>query len=495
MDAPKEVNPDIETPLLISKKEDNNVNNNVDKEPTTPLLNIDEIWKEMKKQVNLAGPLVCYNLLIFSLQIVSVMFVGHLGELSLSAASMATSFASVTGLSLLKGMANALDTFCGQSYGAKQYHLLGIQMQRAMVVLLLISIPLSFIWANTAQILAFLGQDPEISAQAGVYAFYMIPSLFAFGLLQCLLTFLQAQNNVVPMVPIAGFSTLVHVLVCWLLVFKFGLGHKGAAISNCISYWMNVVLLGCYVRFSPSCKETWNGFSKKALDFDGLFKFFSLAVPSATMTCLEIWSFEMMVLLAGLLPNPKLEASVLSISLNTSTTLFMIPLGLGGATSTRVSNELGAGRPHIARLAVFVSMLMVNIEGISACLALILGHNFWGYCYSNNEEVVKYVGQILILVAVSHLVDGSQSVLSGATRGCGQQKIGAFVNLGAYYLVGIPCSLLLTFVYHFGGKGLWMGIIMAISVQALSLIIITLCIDWEKEAKKATDRVYSLIVH
>jgi hypothetical protein len=32
---------------------------------------------------------------------ISVMFVGHLGELSLSGASMATSFASVTGFSLL----------------------------------------------------------------------------------------------------------------------------------------------------------------------------------------------------------------------------------------------------------------------------------------------------------------------------------------------------------------------------------------------------------
>jgi len=74
---------------------------------------------------------------------------------------------------------------------------------------------------------------------------------------------------------------------------------------------------------------------------------------------------------------------------------------------------LGAGRPYVARLAVLVSMLMVNVEGISAALALLLGHNFWGYCYSNKEEVVKSVGQVLLLVALSHFVDGMQSVLSG----------------------------------------------------------------------------------
>ncbi|KNA14042.1 hypothetical protein SOVF_111140, partial [Spinacia oleracea] len=75
----------------------------------TPLINQrdeNEKWKkgaieEVKKQVWLAGPLICVNILLFSLQLISVMFVGHLGELPLAGASMATSFATVTGFSLL----------------------------------------------------------------------------------------------------------------------------------------------------------------------------------------------------------------------------------------------------------------------------------------------------------------------------------------------------------------------------------------------------------
>lgn len=46
----------------------------------------------------------------------------------------------------------------------------------------------------------------------------------------------------------------------------------------------------------------------------------------------------------------------------------------------------------------------------------------------------------------------SQSNFSRAIRGCGRQKIGTIANLGAYYLVGIPCGILLAFFYHFGGK-------------------------------------------
>ncbi|KAL6312214.1 hypothetical protein AAG906_025556 [Vitis piasezkii] len=437
----------------------------------------EEILGEVKKQLKLAGPLMSVNLLICSLQMISLMFVGHLGELALSGASMATSFASVTGFSLLLGMGSALDTFCGQSFGAKQYHMLGIHKQRAMVVLLLVSIPVAFIWSNTGYILASLGQDPEISAEAGLYARFMIPSIFAFALLQCHIRFLQAQNNVVPMMITTGFTTLLHILTCWILVFKSGLRNKGAALANAISYWMNVLLLAIYVRVSPSCKKTWTGFSREAMH--DVPKFLRLAIPSAVMICLEIWSFEMMVLLSGLLPNPKLETSALSISLNICSVIYMIPLGLSGAISVRVSNELGAGRPQSARLAIYVVLFMVTIEGVLVATILISGHKFWGYSY-----------KIMVLVAVSHFWDGIQSVLSGMVRGSGKQKIGALINLGAYYLVGIPFGALLAFVYHIGGKGLWTGIIVSLFMQAVSLAIIIFCTNWEREAKKATDRVH-----
>jgi len=42
--------------------------------------------------------------------------------------------------------------------------------------------------------------------------------------------------------------------------------------------------------------------------------------------------------------------------------------------------------------------------------------------------------------------------ISGTAAGCGWQKIGAYVNLGAYYVIGIPTAILLAFVYHIGGK-------------------------------------------
>ncbi|KAK6921242.1 Multi antimicrobial extrusion protein [Dillenia turbinata] len=447
-----------------------------------------DVIEEVKKQLWLAGPLISVNVLQFCLQLISVMFVGHLGELALSSASMATSFASVTGNSLMTGMASALDTLCGQSYGAKQYHMLGIHMQRAMLILMLVCVPLSLIWANTGAILIAVGQDEEIASGAEVYASYMIPSIFAYGLLQSLNRFLQTQNIVFPLMISSGITTCLHLMVCWVLVLKSGLGIRGAALANAISYWINVLLLALYVKFSPSCAKTWKGFSKEALH--NIPTFLGLAIPSAVMVCLEMWSFEMTVLLSGLLPNPKLETSVLSISLNTAATVWMIPFGLSGAVSTRVSNELGAGHPQAARLAVFVVLVMVITEGIVVALALILIRNIWGYAYTNETEVINYLAIMMPIVSISHLFDGLQSILSGVARGCGWQKVGAFVNLGSYYLVGIPSAVLLAFVLHIGGQGLWLGMICALVVQVISFSIITIRTNWDEEARKATERVY-----
>ncbi|KAM0827634.1 hypothetical protein ACQ4PT_068053 [Festuca glaucescens] len=385
-------------------------------------------------------------------------------------------------------MATALDTLCGQAYGARQYHLLGIYKQRAMLILTLVSVPVAVLWFYTGSVLLLVGQDEDIAMEAGTYARWMIPALFAYGLLQCQVRFLQTQNIVLPVMLSAAPTALFHLPICCLLVHGLGLGSKGAALSNAISFWINVVILAVYVRVSSTCNKTWTGLSVEA--FHDLLSFFRLAVPSALMVCLEWWSFEALVLLSGLLPNPELETSVLSITLNTATLVFMIPSGLGAAISTRVSNELGAGRPRAARLAVRAVLVFAASEGLIMSLLLVSVRHIWGYTYSDEEEVVAYVAKMLLLIAVSNFFEGIQSVLSGVARGCGWQKIGACINLGAFYLVGIPAAYHLAFVLRVGGMGLWAGIICGSTVQVLLLLAITLRTDWQKEATKAKNRVF-----
>ncbi|XP_050893774.1 protein DETOXIFICATION 16 [Lathyrus oleraceus] len=445
---------------------------------------------ELKRQLWLAVPLTSVGILQYILQTISIMFVGHLGTLPLSGASMATSFAAVTGFTLLMGIASALDTFCGQSNGAGQYHMLGIHMQRSMLVVSIVSVFLAIIWANTESILVAIHQDKAISKEAGSYALFMIPSLFAYGLLQCILKFLQTQNIVLPMVITSATAALLHTILCWLLVFQLNLGSKGAAISLSICYWVNVLFISLYVKFSPSCKQTWTGFSKKA--FQDLSQFLKLAVPSAFMICLKVWTFELMVLMSGLLPNPVLETSVLSICLNTFGLAWMIPFGCSAAVSIRVSNELGGGNPRGASVAVRVGLSTAFMEGLLMVVSMIVARNVWGHVYSNDKGVMRYVSDMMPILAISSFLDAIQSTLSGVLAGCGWQKIGAYVNLGSFYVIGVPCAVTLAFFLHMHAKvniGLWLGIISAFIVQILLYSVFIIRSSWEEQARKAQIRV------
>ncbi|KMT08176.1 hypothetical protein BVRB_6g142990 [Beta vulgaris subsp. vulgaris] len=446
-----------------------------------------EIGEEMKRVSWLACPMVVVIMSQYLLQVISIMMVGHLGELYLSSTAIAVSLAGVTGFSLMLGMASALETISGQAYGAQQYKKIGTQTYTAIFSLTLVCIPLSVLWIYMEKILVFIGQDPSISHEAGKFSIYLLPALFGYAILQAIVRFFQSQSLVMPMVASSCVTLCLHIPICWALVFKSGLQNLGAAIAMGISYWLNVLFLALYMKFSSSCAATRSPISMEL--FHGIGEFFRFAIPSAVMICLEWWSFELLILLSGLLPNPQLETSILSICLTTSSTLYAIPCGVGAAASTRVSNELGAGNPQGARRAACGVVAIGMANGLVISSVLFATRRVFGYTFSNEKEVVNYVTVMAPLICVSVIIDSLQGVLSGVARGCGWQHIGAYVNLGAFYIFGIPIAALLGFWVDMKGRGLWIGILLGAFVQTTLLAIITISTNWEEAARKALQRI------
>jgi multidrug resistance protein, MATE family len=58
-------------------------------------------------------------------------------------------------------------------------------------------------------------------------------------------------------------------------------------------------------------------------------------------------------------------------------------------------------------------MVLAIVVGILIGLVMILVRNLWGYAYSTEEEVVKYISKMMPILAVSFLFDCVQCVLSG----------------------------------------------------------------------------------
>ncbi|XP_021974464.1 protein DETOXIFICATION 12-like, partial [Helianthus annuus] len=217
----------------------------------------------------------------------------------------------------------------------------------------------------------------------------------------------------------------------------------------------------------------------------------NVCVNSICNVCsLEWWSFELLVLLSGLLPNPELETSVLSICLNTIDTLYAITYGFAAAVSTRVSNELGAGNPRGARVAVNAIMILAVVETSIVSMIVFFNRHIFGYIFTNEKEVVDYVTKITPLLCVNIIMDSLQGNFSGIARGVGWQHLGAYVNLAAFYFVGIPVGAFLGFYTSLRGEGLWIGILVGVIIQVILLSVVTFCTDYEKQATKARGRLF-----
>jgi len=79
-----------------------------------------------------------------------------------------------------------------------------------------------------------------------------------------LLSSYKPKKIVFPMVLASGLTSLLHLLLCWAFILQLELGIKGSAIAICISNWFNTIILALYIKFSPSCKATWTGFSMES---------------------------------------------------------------------------------------------------------------------------------------------------------------------------------------------------------------------------------------
>ncbi|XP_073267733.1 protein DETOXIFICATION 12 isoform X1 [Populus alba] len=281
-----------------------------------------------------------------------------------------------------------VQTLCGQAYGAQQYQKVGRQTYGAMFSLVLVASLVSLVWINMENVLILIGQDPIIAHEAGRFTLWTVPTLFAYAIFQPLSRYLQIQSLTIPMLLNSVVTLLLHIPLCWFLVFKSGLENVGGALAISISKWLNVIFLLLYVKYSSACAKTRVPVSMEM--FHGIGEFFRFVIPSAVMICLQRWAYEIVALLSVLLSNPQLETSVLSVCLTTTSTFYSIPYGIGAAVSTRVSNELGAGRPQAARIAVYTVMILAIIEVLIASGTLFGTRDIFGYSFSNQKEVVGY---------------------------------------------------------------------------------------------------------
>uniref|UniRef100_A0A0D9XNM1 Protein DETOXIFICATION n=1 Tax=Leersia perrieri TaxID=77586 RepID=A0A0D9XNM1_9ORYZ len=279
------------------------------------------VLEENKKLWVVAGPSICARFSTFGITVVSLQaFIGHIGATELAAYAIISTVLMRFSVGILLtnikhknmdgvypiphdpltytlGMASALETLCGQSYGAKQYHMLGIYLQRSWIVLFCCAVLLTPIYIFTTPLLIALGQDPKISAMAGIISLWYIPVMMSYVWGFTLQMYLQAQSKNMFVTYLMLLNLGLHLFLSWLLTVKFHLGLAGVLSFMVIAYWIPILGQLAFV-FYGGCPETWTGFSSAV--FTDLGAIIKLSLSRGVMLCLNINSWEMVISLGFL---------------------------------------------------------------------------------------------------------------------------------------------------------------------------------------------------
>ncbi|XP_027902700.1 protein DETOXIFICATION 48-like [Vigna unguiculata] len=444
-----------------------------------------EVIAEMKALGKISCPTALTGLLLYSRAMISMLFLGYLGEMELAGGSLSIGFANITGYSVISGLAMGMEPICGQAYGAKQWKTLGLTLQRTVLLLLSTSIPISLTWLNMKSILLWCGQDHQISSTAQTFILFSIPDLFLLSLLHPLRIYLRTQSITLPLTYCSALSLLLHLPLNFLLVVHFKMGVSGVAIAM---VWTNLNLflfLSSFVYFSGVYKDSWVPPSSDCLR--GWSSLLALAVPTCVSVCLEWWWYELMIILCGLLLNPKATIASMGILIQTTSLVYVFPSSLSLGVSTRVGNELGANRPARARISMIVSLACAVALGLAAIAFTTLMRHQWGRFFTADTDILDLTASVLPIVGLCELGNCPQTTGCGVLRGSARPTVGANINLASFYLVGMPVAVLLGFVVKMGFPGLWLGLLAA-QASCASLMIFVLCTtDWNAQVQRAND--------
>ncbi|KAJ4720220.1 Protein DETOXIFICATION [Melia azedarach] len=445
-----------------------------------------QVAEELKSIGKIACPVAVTSLLFHSKSIISMLFLGHLGDIELAGGSLALGFANITGYSVIKGLAMGMEPICSQAYGAKRWTLLSQVCRRTLCLLLLAIFPISLFWLNIEHILLLLGQDQDITSVAKVYLLYSIPELIAQAHLHPLRIFLRTQNLNKPVTISAIYAMILHIPINYVLVVPLQLGIRGVALASALHTCSVILGLLVYLILSKTALKPWDW---QAVDtcYQGWKPLLALMVPSVFSVCSEWWWYEIMIILCGLLSDPEASVSAMGILIQTTGLLYVFPHSLNLGLSTLIGQALGAEQPGRAQRTTIMGIIVATMGGLLALTFAIAVRNVWGKLYTTESKVFALTAAAMPILGFCELGNCPQTAACGILIGSAQPRIGAFINFGSFYIIGMPVAILMAFTLKMGFLGLWYGLAAAQASCVVMMIFTLVHTDWKHQAQRAKE--------
>lgn len=427
---------------------------------------------EILRTLQLATPVVVGMVASFSMNFVDTLMAGRLPDKEIALAGIATGGAIWSAVVMfILGVLMALQPVVAQLDGAGKRSEGGAAARQGMWIALAISVPFVLILLSGGQLLQWMSVGEDIVPTAIKYMDAISWGAPAICLLLMLRFFSEGSGFTRPTMYMGLLGILLNVPLNYILMFgKLGfpqLGAQGCGYATSIVIWAQLFLIFFYVRWHSHFKEfalfqRWDW-----PDWVAISKLLRIGLPIGATIFVEGSLFIGAALLIARLG--ALPASAHLIAINFSALMFMVPLGLASAVTTRVGNALGRGEPEAARYAGLIGLLIVLFTQTLSAATMLLVPEFIVRIYTSDLAITSIAVSLLFYSAIFQYADGIQICAAGALRGLKDTMVPMFINIVAYLLIGLSVGYYLTFNRDLGPAGMWIGMIFGLSVGAVLL--------------------------
>jgi MATE family multidrug resistance protein len=433
--------------------------------------NTTEYKTQARGILRLGGPLIINNLAVAGMQFADAVMAGSLGARALAAVAVGGSFWYL-GFAVCLGIMMAISPIVSRHFGAGDYDLIGRYARQGIYLAVLLGVPLLLVGRfAAAPLLVTFGIDPDFRDLTAGYVGAIVfgaPGIFTFLALRFTT---EGVGRTRPIMFTSIFALACNVFLNYVLMFgKFGapaLGAVGCGYASAITMWLIAFALAAHMMISPHYRK-FHIFTRVSPMRLSVFKeIFMLGVPIAITITAEVGLFSAVSILVGT-RGAEITAAH-QIALNFSSTTFMIPLALSGATTVLVGQLLGAGKHREARICGRTGiMLCAGIMTMSAAFLLVFRDSVVSL-YSSDATVAGIAISLLLMAAVFQIADGVQVGAAGALRGYKDTRMPMAVTMFAYWVLAFPLAYLAAITFRAPPNYIWAGFVVGLGVAAILL--------------------------
>ncbi|UBM57861.1 MATE family efflux transporter [Marinilongibacter aquaticus] len=426
-----------------------------------------QLLPEAKLTLKLAFPIVFAQLGVVLMGVTDTIMIGRLlGKEALAAAGLGTSLSFVIA-SIAVGGIPVIGPIIAKKRSAQEHHELSKIFRATMSISTRYAIAISGIACILFFNFHLLGQPKSVEYAAKVFFIIIcasnIPLFYFIGLRQTFDGFSRPQP--------AMYITFLGLLANFLLNYVFieYLGLNGAAYSTLSVRIIMLAALAIYFLYSQDLKLAFIKPHLKGVYDHYTKQFIRLSIPSGLQFFFEIAAFSSALVMMGWISANALAAH--QIAINIAATTYMMAGGLAFAGGIRVGDALGLANQKQVKIAGTSAFGLVFVfMSLTMCLIFTFRHSLV-QLYIDDSEIEFLAQKLLIIAAIFQLSDGLQVVALGNLRGLSDVKIPAYVTFMAYWLIALPLGYYLAFHTTLSAIGIWIALLIGLSVAGLLLII------------------------